>query len=193
MAGHRRTEAEMLNALPEPLDVIRLSLRSPQTARTRFAGYRLARLVGSRLELDEEDVALLPVVLATDVFLPASDGSRPFDVQLRATIRNYDLEALFSDDGPASYHHAIRPTGYDHHHGEVIPLGMERWRADYRAMSEERQMIAATIIWLYRAGKDNVWLRRVPCTWHATDAIAHMKEKNALADWVRLFALYPGW
>jgi hypothetical protein len=33
-------------------------------------------------------------------------------------------------------------------------------RADYRAMTAAQQMLAASIIWLYRGGKDNRWLRR---------------------------------
>jgi hypothetical protein len=70
---------------------------------------------------------------------------------------------------------------------------MEKWRADYRAMSSAQQMFAATIIWLYRGGKDNRWLRRVPCTWHAVDAIGEMRRSNILADWGILVALYPGW
>ena len=54
-------------------------------------------------------------------------------------------------------------------------------------------MMAASIIWLYRAGKDNVWLRRVPCTWHAADAIDRLNAAGAFGDWARLYALYPGW
>ena len=124
---------------------------------------------------------------------PVRGVPRPFNHQLRFVIGHYGLDALFRDDGPAPYHHAVRPTGYDFHHDQVIPSGMEQWRADYRSMSDELQMMAASIIWLYRAGKDNVWLRRVPCTWHAADAIACMRRASALEDWVRLFALYPGW
>ena len=70
---------------------------------------------------------------------------------------------------------------------------MERWRADFRGMSQEQQMLAASIIWLYRAAKDNIWLRRVPCTWHAADAVDCMKSNNVLHDWARLLALYRGW
>ena len=52
---------------------------------------------------------------------------------------------------------------------------MDQWRADYRAMPNVRQMMAASIAWLYGAGENNVWLRRVPCTWHATAAIACLR------------------
>jgi hypothetical protein len=70
---------------------------------------------------------------------------------------------------------------------------VERWRADYRAMTSAQQMLAATIIWLYLGGKDNVRMRRVPMTWRAADAIAEMRRCDALADWGTLIALYLGW
>lgn len=178
---------------PEPLAVIWLSMQSTAAAKQRFPDYRLTKLVGARVELDEHDVAMLPEILGIDAAREASGVTRPFNYHLRHIITRYALEALFSDDGYAPYHHAIRPTGYDFHRDEVIPVGMERWRADYRDMSDGRQMLAASIIWLYRAGKDNVWLRRVPCTWHAADAVECMRSSNVLPDWFRLFALYPGW
>ena len=179
--------------LPELLEVFRLSLASAEAAHDRFPGYRLTRLVGARLELDEVDIGRLAGVLGVDLLQPVSGVLRPFDFHLRDVIARYDLDAVFRDEGHAPYHHAIRPTGYDFYRDEVIPIGMEQWRADYRHMSDERQMIAASIVWLCRAGKDNVWLRRVPCTWHAADAIACLNAAGALGDWARLYALYPGW
>jgi hypothetical protein len=179
--------------LPEPLEVIRLSLASVEAARERFPGYRLMRLVAARLELDEADIGQLSCILDVDLLRPIPGTPRPFDFFLRDVIARYDLGALLSDDGHAPYHHSIRPTGYDFHRDEVIPVGMEQWRADYRHMTDERQMMAASIIWLYRAGKDNVWLRRVPCTWHAADAIACLNAAGAFEDWARLYVLYPGW
>jgi hypothetical protein len=82
----------------------------------------------------------------------------------------------FSDDGPGPRHHAIRPAGYDFHSDAVIPIAMEQWRADYRAMAAHRQMLAASIIWLYRGGKDSCWLRRVPCTWRAADGLHALRS-----------------
>lgn len=179
--------------LPEPLEVIWLSLASVEAARERFPGYRLTRLVAARLELDEADIARFSGMLNVDFLRSILGVSRPFDFHLRDVITRYDLGALFRDDGHAPYHHSIRPTGYDFHHDEVIPVGMEQWRADYRRMPQERQMMAASLVWLYRAGKDNVWLRRVPCTWHASDAIACLNAAGAFEDWARLCGLYPGW
>lgn len=179
--------------LPNALALIGLALRCREAAKDRFPGFRLTRLIGARLDLDERDIERFAGLLGIEAILNRDDVPRPFDRHLRSVIASYRLGALFLDDGPGPHHHAIRPAAYDFDRDEVIPSDMERWRSDYRSMPDERQMLAASIIWLYRAGKDNVWLRRVPCTWHAADAIAHMKSKGALADWACLFALYPGW
>ena len=53
-------------------------------------------------------------------------------------------------------------------------------------------MMAATIIWLYRSGRDSTWLRRVPCTWRAAEALHYMNEAGCLALWLQLIASYPG-
>lgn len=176
-----------------PIRLIALALSNSKSAKEQFPNFRLTRLVGARLELDERDVTQLADLIGDQTSRPIASVSRSFNDHLRYTIARYNFEDLFSADGHAPYHHAVRPTGYDFYRGEVIPSGMERWRANFRNMSDERQMLAASIIWLYRAGKDNVWLRRVPCTWHAADAIACMNEKRVFLDWARLFALYPGW
>jgi hypothetical protein len=168
-------------------------LQCPEIAGERFPGFRLASFVAARLELDERDIEAFTELLGIKATLNRDDAPRPFDRHLRSVIANYHLGALFRDDGPGPHHHAIRPAGYDFDRDEVIPSGMERWRLAYRGLPQERQMLVASIIWLYRAGKDNVWLRRVPCTWHAAEAIDQMKSKGALADWACLFALYPGW
>lgn len=179
--------------LPEPLQLIKLALNDGEAAKKRFPDYRLTRLVVARFDLDERDLMQLSDLVGDDALCSVAGVARPFNAHLRNVIARYGLGALFNDDGPGLHHHAIRPIGYDFIRDEVIPGDMERWRADYRGMSDERQMLAASIVWLYRAGKDNVWLRRVPCTWHAADAISRMNVTGAFRDWARLLALYPGW
>ncbi len=190
--GIRHTVALGEN-LAEPLELVQLSLNSTAMARERFPGYRFTRLVGARLELEDADMKHMSHIIGVDLLRPLSGVARPFEYQLRHMINRFELSALFGDDGHGLYHHAIRPKGYDFQRDEVHPTGMEHWRADYREMTDVRQMIAASIVWLYRAGKDNVWLRRVPCTWHAADAIVTLKATDALDDWARLYAFYPGW
>jgi hypothetical protein len=179
--------------LAGPLAVMELALRSPGEAKARFPSYRFSRLVASRLQLDDLDLESIFGILELDPLNPSMVKRRPFDHQLRHVIACYGLHSLFGDDGPGPYHHAIRPTGYDFHSDEVIPTAMERWRADYRGMADHRQMLAASIIWLYRGGKDNCWLRRVPCTWRVADALQVLRSAGAIADWAWLFVFYPGW
>jgi hypothetical protein len=177
----------------EPIAVVQLALRSPGEAKAHFPSYRLTRFVASRLQLDDLDMESFSEILELNLVNPSIEQRRPFDYQLRHVIGRYKLQALFSDDGPGPHHHAIRPTGYDFRSDTVIPTDMERWRADYRRMANHRQMLAASIIWLYRGGKDNCWLRRVPCIWHVVDALHDLRSAGAIADWAWLFVLYPGW
>ena len=179
--------------LAEPLAVMQLALRSPGEAKVRYSNYRFSRLVASRLQLNDLDMASFPEILELDLASPSMQQSRPFNYQLRYVAAGHGLQTLFNDDGPGPYHHAIRPTGYDFHLDVVLPAAMERWRADYRGMAHHRQMLAASIIWLYRGRKDSCWLRRVPCTWNVVDALEGLRLARAIADWGRLFALYPGW
>ncbi|AQQ05365.1 hypothetical protein B0E33_18745 [Roseibium algicola] len=173
--------------------MIRLSLVSANTAFKRYPGFSLMRLVTARLDLDEIETQHLSDIFGIDPRRSEPNVAKLFDEHLRKSISRYDLHSLFTDDCKALYHHAIRPAGYDFYRGEVDPEGMREWRACYRGMSGARQMLAASIVWLYRAGKDKVWLRRVPCTWQAAEAIACMQTAGVLTDWARLYLLYPGW
>jgi hypothetical protein len=179
--------------LAEPLAIVQLALRSPGEAKALFPSYRLIRFVASRLQWDGLDMESFSEIFELNRVNPLIEQRRPFDYQLRHVIARYKLQSLFSDDGPGPYHHAIRPTGYDFRSDAVIPTDMESWRAEYRGMASYCQMLAASIIWLYRGGKDNCWLRRVPCTWHVVDALHDMRSAGAIADWAWLLVLYPGW
>jgi hypothetical protein len=123
-------------------------------------------------------------------------GHRPCFLCRRAAaeaFRRYGLADLFQDVGSGRHHQAIKPTGYDYDADAVIPEAMARWRANYRALPEPHQMMAATIVWLYRGGLDTVWLRRVAVAWSSAHAIKVLRKDGALADWGLLIALYPGW
>jgi hypothetical protein len=159
--------------------------------RNVLAGMGLSALVLLRLDLDASDAAAL-LEVDTEASI-AGNGDRAFVASLRGLIADCRLALLFVDDGPGLHHHAVRPRGYDFAAGEVDPLGMERWRADYRAMPTARQMLAATILWLYRGKRDFCWLRRVPCDWDAADGIDEMERAGVLQRWRALIARYPGW
>jgi hypothetical protein len=173
--------------------LLALALSDAQHAKERFPEFRLTRLVTARLDMDDDEAISFAGLAETIPSRPLSHGEAQFDEHLRAVIRHVDLTSLFRDDGPGRHHQAVRPGGYDYETDQVDAEGMEKWRADYRAMSTARQMVAASIIWLYCGAKDKRWLRRVPCTWHAVDALHEMRCSGVLADWGRLIALYPGW
>jgi hypothetical protein len=169
-----------------------LAPSDPVGAKELFPDYRLTRLVLTRFDMDDVDATVF--IDLTEATAPRSVlGGTPFNDHLRTSIDHFGLTDLFCDEGPGRHHQAIRPTGYDYYVEALDAAAMEKWRADYRAMSSAQQMFAATIIWLYRGGKDNRWLRRVPCTWHAVDAVGEMQRSDILADWGILVSLYPGW
>jgi hypothetical protein len=158
--------------------------------RAALSGMRLSMLVLLRLDLDVRDVEAL---MHSGVKAFGATGDRVFDACLRGVIADFGLELLFVNDGPGLHHQAMRPRGYDFAAGDVDPAGMEKWRADYRAMAPAQQMTAATILWLYRGKRDFRWLRRVPCDWNAADAVDELERAGALQRWGALVALYPGW
>lgn len=128
--------------LPTPLDLVRRALNSVEDAKAHYPDYRLTQLVSERLELDDEDAwALLDIIgIAVEaVVRPAPQNPFLFEEILRDVIARHGLAHLFANDGRGPHHHAIRPTGYDFVEDQVIPTGMEQWRADYRAMSDHRQ------------------------------------------------------
>lgn len=112
---------------------------------------------------------------------------------LMKVINARRLSRLFTHGQSGEHHRGIVPGGYSERTGEVFPPEMAAWRADFRAMAPEQQMLAATIVWLYQSGPDSTWLRRVPCTWSAVEAIRYMRDADCIADWLRLIALCPGW
>jgi hypothetical protein len=87
----------------------------------------------------------------------------------------------------------MTPRGYNRETGAIIEAEMMQWRSDYRSLAPERQMLAATIVWLYQHGADSTWLRRVPCTWSAIEALDYLRDADCLAQWQRLVATCPGW
>lgn len=175
-----------------PEVLLRMALTSPEHAHSRYPGYRLTQLVVARFDMDDAEALAFAQLAGHPADRSFNTGPRAFDDHLRWVIGEFDLSSLFVDDGPRRHHHAIRPKGYDAYADTVDAVAMERWRADYRGLRTEHQMLAASIIWLYRGGKDNRWLRRVPCTWNAADAVAEMHRHGVLSAWGTLIALYPG-
>jgi hypothetical protein len=174
-------------------DLMAAALVDPGKAMDVYPAYRLQRLVALRIDMDGEEIDRFAELSGVAVAPPAVNADAIFDRHLRTLIMQTGLAPLFEESGPGLHHHAIRPTGFLHHFEEVDALGMERWRAYYRSMPLASQMLAASIIWLYRGKKDTTWLRRVPCTWHAAEALAELRQAGLLRDWAKLVVWYPGW
>jgi hypothetical protein len=184
------------NRLADPAAIqhlMKLASADPAGAEQAFPDLRLVQVVAARLDMD---------VAKAGCFLNESGGaSAPlpphvdavFHGHLQQTLDRYEPGGLFVGDAPGRHHHAVRPRGYDYSVDSVDSKEMETWRADYRKLSTAQQVLAASIIWLFRRGKDRVWLRRVPCTWRATLALRVLRNHRALSDWGRLIFLFPGW
>lgn len=153
---------------------------------------RLDRLVFRVLDLDEHEARHLDA-LAGEAGSEFSKSPAGFQVVLQQAIHELRLHKLFSRTRDGEFHRSVCPAAYNVRTGEHHAAEMARWRAEFRAMAPECQMMVATIVWLYQSGPDSTWLRRVPCTWRATEALHSLRDAGCLALWLRLVARYPGW
>ena len=173
--------------------LLSLSLAGVADAQRAVLPLRLTQLVVARFDMVAVEAAVFLNLCGAAPIRTSQNADAEFHVHLRRVIDRYRLDCLFVADAPGQYHHATRPRGYDYSVDAVHPKDMEAWRADYRSTHPVQQIFAASIIWLYRGGKDHVWLRRVPCTWLADNALEVLRESGALSDWGRLIFLFPGW
>jgi hypothetical protein len=189
------TTFQITNSRVGSLDIVgRLNktLHERANVSTAVEETRLDRLVTQLLDLGEEDTEILQALIdAPDIHAGQSPAN--FYAALQLAIRQLRLGQLFCTSEGREHHRSICPAAYDERSGAHHPVEMAEWRAGYRAMAPEQQMITATIIWLYQSGSDSTWLRRVPCTWRAVEALHYMQDTGCLALWVRLIATYPGW
>jgi len=170
---------------------VKLDLPSQDSATSRLDEMRLEDLVLGLLDLDNDKAAQMESL---------SDSEGPFErcperfyETLQQAIRQLRLFKLFAKTHDGEHHRSVCPAAYNERTGEHYPEEMERWRAYFRAMSPEQQMVATTIVWMYRSGPDSIWLRRVPCTWKASEALHYMHDTGCLALWLELVARYHGW
>lgn len=166
-------------------------LPPPAATASTLNDMRLEALVLSLLDLDLEEAALLDSLADSSTSFERSPPR--FYEALQQAMRELRLFKLFARTHDGEHHWSICPAAYNERTGEHYAEGMARWRADFRAMSPEQQMVASTIVWMYRAGPDSIWLRRVPCTWRASEALHYMRDTGCLSVWLQLVARYPGW
>lgn len=163
----------------------------PSAATSHLDAMRLEDLVLSLLDLDFEEAAQMNSLADSDT--PFERSPECFNETLQQALQQLRLFKLFARTHDGEHHRSICPAAYNERTGEHYREEMARWRADFRAMSPEQQMAATTIVWMYRAGPDSIWLRRVPCAWKASEALYYMRDTGCLAVWLQLVARYPGW
>ncbi|MFJ3155048.1 hypothetical protein ACIPIX_12975 [Pseudomonas protegens] len=164
---------------------------SPAAIYSRLDEMRLEHLVLRLLEIDPEEAVQIDA-LSNSIF-PFERSPERFHEALQQTIRQLKLFKLFTKTCDGEYHRSVCPSAYNACTGENYPEEMARWRAYFRAMSPEQQMVVSTIVWMYRSGPDSIWLRRVPCTWTASEALHYMHDAGCLSLWLQLIGRYPGW
>ncbi len=170
---------------------VRVALLPQNTFASRLDDMRLEDLVLDILDLDGSEAAQMEALSGSDA--PCKRSPERYYDSLQQAIRQLRLFKLFARTDGGEHHRSVCPAAYNERTGEHHPEEMARWRADFRAMAPEQQMMAATIIWLYRSGPDSIWLRRVPCTWKASEALCYMHDAGCLTLWLQLIARYPGW
>jgi hypothetical protein len=175
-----------------PISLIAIAVTSSTPLPQRLESVRLDFLVGRCLNMTYPETITLGSLLEGS---PRKLQRTPeaFYERLRQAISECRLWDLFTRIERAEWHRSIVPAAYNERTGEIYPSEMAKWRADFRAMAPECQMIAATIVWLYRAGSDSIWLRRVPSTWRAWEALHYMRDADVLDLWLNLLVTYPGW
>lgn len=182
-------------AADDPLDDLALivgALYADARAPQRHALVRLSTLVTRSLDMQSDEGRV--VWALSDAPARQMERTAPyFHVTLVEAMERLRLQHLFASSSAGEHHRSICPAAYNERSGEIYPVEMAQWRADFRAMAPARQMVAASIVWMYQSGPDSTWLRRVPCTWMATEALRHLRDAGCLSVWLRLIATFPGW
>jgi len=174
------------------LALITAALHAPPNTLPHFESVRLSNLIFRSLDMDQAEAE---VMSALDGRCATQTERTPerFNGVLLDVLRHQRLWHLYCRSDAGDHHRSITPCAYNERRGMAHPEEMARWRADFRAMAPERQMMAATIVWLYQSGPDSTWLRRVPCTWSATEALRYLQDAGCLSQWLQLLACFPGW
>jgi hypothetical protein len=179
-----------------PVALVGYTLAVPEFARGKFPKYSFIDLIQQAPSLDTLEKGALAVLCNAPASCarhdPAAFGNKVWEV-----IERYDLHPFFMRVehayGSGGEHFYMRPRGIDWRTDDTIEPELQQWRAAYRAASPLRKLMTATVLQLYRQGKDQYWMVRVKKDWHASEGIQVLKAEGALEDWGALYALYPGW
>ena len=192
MTDFAKAERAYIHHTSVPVAVVAMAVASPTFARGRFPKLRLVDVVAKVPVMDGREIRALATVCGANI--DGSSRASAFAAHLLDVIARYEFDAFFTRVPDRAVNGIdVRPRGVDYRTDEVDAAAMAERRRSYKALPPVRQMMVATIIWLYRGEPDKTWLARLPSTWHAADAVAALVEAGALRDWGRFVALYPGW
>lgn len=199
IADFKRAKQCHVHHTQVPVAIAGYTLVSPIFAHQRFPDWSFIDLIQKRPSMDEREVCAMAEICGADVVPPFWGNPAPFGAHLWDVIERYELGLFFERVdrryGSGGDHFLMRPRGFDWNNPEQpeLPDVLQKWRSDYRKAPAFRQLMVASVLQLYRQGDDRYWMVRVPKKWRASEGIEILQANNALADWARLYALYPGW
>lgn len=168
---------------------------SPSFARGRLPDSRLGDLVVRRSRMDDLDAAAFAAVCGAETRPPYRHADQLFGELLCVYLQLYELTDYFHIDPVAwerrRWHRSVRPVGIVDDH--VDPSALADWQRRYTAEPAYRQILIATVMWLYRMDLDGPWLASMSADWHVADAVPLLGSQGLLTHWGALVARYPGW
>jgi hypothetical protein len=181
-----------------PAAAVAYTVADPTFGRGRFPRLTLLELVERCSRLDGDAQRALAAVAGVRSIVPAREREAAFGPLAWDVVERFGLEGLFCEAPsfrPRPSHHALRPRGYDWGAPSQpeIPGALSQWRKLYKGLPRVRQVMAATVLTLYRGRIDNTWLKGVRKDLLAADAVDALRNDGALAVWAELVVLYPGW
>ena len=192
-----KAERADLHHTLRPIAAVGWIRTAPEVARDRLNEYTLADFVTKRPAMSDSTAeAFAAVCGAPHTQGPFFRRSEPFFNYIQGFIEKYDIGRFYGHfPSRGGWHMAIRPRGVDWHGDErLIPSELRRFRRDFMAVPEPTRMLVATVLWLYRGGKDDhTWLKGLRRHWNGVDAIMALNMAGMRADWGELIARYPGW
>lgn len=183
-----------------PIVLTAYTIASPELSRRRFPDTTFIDLIAKRPAMDRNELLAFVAVCSNQIILPSSRSPEEFTEHLLYVIDRYGLNALFEILDRRHYQ-AIEP------HYQICPSGVSwlkpnqpekhngfaKWQDDYQELPQVGQLMAATIMTLYKGRPDDYWMENVPKEWDAVEGIERLLKHGAFEDWARLYALYPGW
>ena len=180
----------------EPIAAVGWARLAPDIAVHRLPDYELGKLVTKRPVMGCDTAEVFALACGLSIKGPFSRAEESFYTHLCTVIDKYGLNDFFGHyPTEGRYHHGILPRGVDWARGcKDLPEELKRFRAAYRKLSVAKQMLVATIIWLYRGSRnDGPWMTGLQRSWKAVYGILELDAAGMLEDWGELVARYPGW